>query len=610
MFKKDKSALLFSIGFATLLVSLGFITYLIVVSRGPAKDVPAGATVVPQDVMMAVSITTDESQWNRLREFGTPESKASFEQILTQLRDRLLTANGYGYRQDIQPWVGNTAMIAFLRNKIAIPQPPPAPNAPPPLPAQQSVAIILPIANPIVAKELLAKPKTLTQGKMVERNYKGVQVTETQGVPDRKFSVAVLGTKYLAITNEPTATDRIIDTFKGEPSLAKTPGYPDAIEQIKSAGSFGQIYINIPVAAAFAASNSAREISPDNLEKLQQNQGFATTMTLDIGGIGFKSISWLKPDSQRRIAVENNAQKMSNRLPSNTIAMVSGGNLQRLWQDYVQGADANPIAPINPQVLRAALKSTTGLDLDKDLINWMAGEFSISLIPASAQNRQDKNAAGFLFAIDTNNRRAADKSLKQLDSVMKTKGWRIEEIQVAGQKATQWASPFGGIIVTRIWMNDTAFLTVGAPILDAIVPAPQSPLLSSELFQKTVRSELNPHNGNFFIDIDSAFNPKNLSLPEFPPNQKVWIDAMNSIGITASVVNDRTTRYDAFVGLKKAAESTPSPRTSPRSASPTSPSPTSPSPSPDAASSPSPNPDAENSPSPSPDSPTGETSGN
>jgi len=153
MFKKDKSSLLFTIGAATLLIGLGFVTYYLVISRGPAKDLPAGATVVPQDTMMALSISTDESQWNKLREFGTPESKASFERFLTEMRDRLLTSNGYAYQQDIQPWVGNTAMVAFLRNKIAIPAPSPAPNTPPSPPIQQSVAIILPIANPIKAKE-------------------------------------------------------------------------------------------------------------------------------------------------------------------------------------------------------------------------------------------------------------------------------------------------------------------------------------------------------------------------------------------------------------------------------------------------------------------------
>jgi Protein of unknown function (DUF3352). len=76
MFKKDKSSLLFTIGAATLLIGLGFITYLIVISRGPGKDLPAGATVVPQDTMMAISISTQESEWKRLREFGTPESKS------------------------------------------------------------------------------------------------------------------------------------------------------------------------------------------------------------------------------------------------------------------------------------------------------------------------------------------------------------------------------------------------------------------------------------------------------------------------------------------------------------------------------------------------------
>jgi Protein of unknown function (DUF3352) len=587
MFKKDKSSLLFTIGAAILLISLGFIAYLIVISRGPAKDLPAGATVVPQDTMMAVSISTDESQWKRLREFGTPESKAAFERFLTQLQDRLLTANGYAYQQDIQPWAGNTAMVAFLRNKIAISVPPTAPNASPPPPIQQSVAIIFPIANPIKAKELLAKPKPLNQGKMVERNYKGVQVTETQGIPDRNFSVAVLGTNYLAVTTDSTATDRIIDTYKGEPSLAKTPGYGDAIEQIKNPGAFSQIYVNIPVAAAFSAANSAREVSPENLEKLQQNQGFATTVTLDTEGMGFKSISWLKPDSQKRIAVENNAEKMVNRLPSNTIMMVSGGNLQRLWQDFVSGADANPIAPVNPQVLRTALKSTTGMDLDKDLINWMAGEFSFSLIPAPAKNPKDKFAAGFVFMVETNNRRAADKSLKQLDDVMKTKGFRVEEIQAGGKPAIKWTSAFGGIAVTRGWMNDVAFLTVGAPVLDTIVPAPKSPLFGSEIFQKTVRSELKPHNGNFFIDTESAFNPKNLGLPEFPPSQKIWIDAMRSIGVTAAVVGDRTTRYDAFVQLKKSEQSTPSTNPSPTPLSPRSSSPNSSSASPSVSPSPS-----------------------
>jgi hypothetical protein len=598
MFKKDKTSLLFTIGAATLLIGLGFVTYYLVITRGPAKELPAGATVVPQDTMMALSISTDESQWNKLREFGTPESKASFERFLTEMRDRLLTSNGYVYQQDIQPWVGNTAMVAFLRNKIAIPVPPPAPNVPPPPPIQQSVAIILPIANPIKAKELLAKPRPLSQGKIVERNYKGVQVTETQGVPDRNFSVAVLGTSYLAVTTDPSATDRIIDTYKGEPSLAKTPGYADAIDKIKSPGAFGQIYVNIPVAAAYAAANSAREIAPENLEKLQQNQGFATTATLEAEGIGFKSISWLKPDSTRRIVVENNALKMVNRLPSNTIMMVSGGNLQRLWQDYVLGADANPISPINPQVLRTGLKSTTGLDLDKDLMEWMAGEFSLSLIPAPAQNPKDKFAAGFVFMVETNNRGAANKSLKQLDETMKMKGFRVEEIQVGGKPATKWTSPFGGITVIRGWMDDVAFITVGAPVIDAIVPAPKSPLLSSELFQKTVRSELKPHNGNFFIDTETAFNPKNLALPEFPPNQKMWIDATRSIGVTAAVIGDRTTRYDAFVGIKKSNQSTPSPNPSPSLASPSpaSPSPASPSPASPSPASPSPSPTVQTSP--------------
>ncbi|HLO50746.1 MAG TPA: DUF3352 domain-containing protein [Kamptonema sp.] len=556
MLKKDKNSLMLTVVAAVLLIAGGIGAYLLIVSRGGAKDALIGASVVPQDAMMTISISTDSKQWDKLREYGTPESKAAFEKVVGDLRDRILTANGYGYQQDIQPWVGKEVMVAFLQN-----------NSTPPVtstaPAQQSIAVVMPIANPLKAKELLAQPKPINQGKMVERNYKGIQVAEIQGVPDRNLSVAVLGSEYLIVTTAPKATDRIIDTYKGEASLANTSGFTESLEQIKTNQPFAQVYFNIPVAAAYASLHSSRPISQQNLEKLQ-SQGFATAVTLESDGIAFKSISWLKSDAQKKLAVENNATKMLTRLPDNTLMAISGGNLQRLWQDYAEGSQANPIAPLPPELVRSGLKSSTGMDWDKDFINWMKGEFSLSLIPApTAQNAPGKFAAGFVFMVESSDRKAADKSLKQLDEVMKTKKFKVEETQAGGKPAVKWTAPFGGVSVTRGWIDNVAFMTVGAPVVDTFLPVPKAPLVESEIFQKTVRSDLKPNNGNFFIDTDKAFNPKNLAIPELPPNQKVWVDAIHSIGVTTAVISDRITRYDAFVQLKKLNQASPQPGPSP-----------------------------------------------
>lgn len=106
---------------------------------------------------------------------------------------------------------------------------------------------------------------------------------------------------------------------------------------------------------------------------------------------------------------------------------------------------------------------------------------------------------------------------------------------------------------THGWLDgNVAFLTLGAPVADTIVPKPATTLASTEQFQKTVPSELNPNNGQFFLNVDSTV--KALPLPQFFPGQQMLVEAMRSIGVTAAVSDPRSIRYDIFVALKKAAE--------------------------------------------------------
>jgi hypothetical protein len=549
MLKKDKTSLIITAGATLLVIAGGIGAYLLIASRRSVQDVPIGANIIPQDAMMTISLSTNSGEWEKLQQYGTPESKIALNRFLGDLRDRLLTTNGYGYQQDIQPWIGKEVMIAFMQNYT---------TSPTTSISQQSVAIVMPIDNALKAKEIFAQPKPINQGKMVERKYKGIQIAELQGVPDRKLSVAALGSEYLVVTTDPKAIDRIIDTYKGEPSITTSPGFIQSLESIKTNQPFAQLYFNVPVSAKYASINSSRPISPENLEKLQ-TQGFTTAVTLESDGIAFKSIAWLKNNAEPKLAVENNAQTMLTRLPNNTMMAINGGNLQRLWQDYSQGTQANPIAPFPPEALRSAIKSSTGMDWDQDFINWMKGEFSLSLIPAATiQKTPGKFGFGFVFMVETNDYKAADKSLKKLDEVMKTKNFKVEETQIGGQPVIKWTTPFGGVSLTRGWINkNVAFMTVGAPVAEAILPPPKRPLLGSEFFEKAMRSQLKPNNGGFFLDVDKAFNPQNLAIPELPPNQKVWVEAIKSIGFTTAVISDKTTRYDAFIQLKKVNQSQP-----------------------------------------------------
>lgn len=562
MLEKNKPSLLLTLGAAGLLIGGGAATYLVLTQRNRLLDMPVGANIIPQDALLSVSLSTDSGQWQRLREFGTPQTQAELDKNLVELRDRFLTANGYSYEEDIQPWVGNEVTIAFLSS-----QKPTTNSTPNPSSKTESVVVVLPIANQLAAKQILEKPKPLKQGQWINRNYKGLEIRETQSTASQ-ISTTVLDQRFLVVADNPRSTERAIDAYKEGASLAKTVGYTQALGKIAVSQPFAQMYVNVPAAATVATANPWRP-SPQGLAQLQQNQGLATTMTVEPEGVQFKSISWLKPNSQRTYVVENKTSGMQSRLPAQTLMMISGGNLQRLWQDYALSSQSNPLTPVPPENLRAGVKSVTGLDLDQDLLNWMSGEFSLSIIPATPKaNIPQDFALSLVFMVQTNDRSNAEKSLKQLDQVMSSKyQFQLQEAQVGEQNVVNWVGPYGTLTATHGWLdNNVVFLTLGAPIAETIITRSVKALDSTEQFQKTVPSQLNPNNGLFFLDVEPTV--KALPLLQFFPGQQKLVQAIRSIGVTTAVSDERSIRYDMFVSLKKAEK--PSPLASPEIPTPSS----------------------------------------
>lgn len=556
--KKKKSSLLLTLGTAGALVAGGGAAWFLTQRNIGPGDLPVGAEAIPQDALMTLSVTTAPEQWQKLREFGTPQSQAAFDQNLADLRDRLLTANGLDYARDIQPWVGKEVSMAILSLQPANPSPSPSPGAAPLTSQETAAVVVLPIQDPLKAKEILEKPRP-TAGKLVDRTYQGFQIKETQGAA-RNYSVTALDGKFLVVTTDARAMNRAIDTYKGQPSLAKTPGFAQALGKVKTGQPFGSFYINFPAAMNFTSAISGRPIPPQSQSQIQQSQGVAFTAGLQSDGVLFKGVSWLKPDSQRTHKVSNNAKIMPSLLPSETIMMASDGNLKQLWQDYSQGASATSLVlPISPDGLRNGLKSTIGMDLDKDFISWMEGEFSLAMV-AAPQGKAPTIPFSILFMVKTNDRRAAEQSLKQLDQAVASKyKFKVEESKVGDQPVTNWALPIGGPTISHGWLpGDVAFLMMGAPIANTILPKPANPLADNQAFKATIPNQPNPRNGHFFVNLEAATNAK-LPLLQLPPGNQELVAAVKSIGVTAAISDERSTRYDILVLLQKGNKPNPLP---------------------------------------------------
>ncbi|MEH2200917.1 DUF3352 domain-containing protein [Nostoc sp.] len=562
MKKKKKPSLVLTLSAAGLLIGAGTVGYWLLSQRQISSgDLLVGANIIPGDALFAVSLTTDPQQWQKLRQFGTKETQAELDKNLVELRDRFLTNNGYDFQKDIAPWVGNDVTIAILAPATA------SKAAPKPVTTnedaasdQQSMVMVLPVKNPEIAKNILAQPKTLKQGKWIDRIYQGIAIKQSEGQAGENFSAALLDGRFLVITDSPKATERAIDAYKNQTSLATTGGFAENFPKIANDQRFGQFYVNVPTAAKIAAASPNRPLPAQVLAQLQNNQGLAGTMTLEAEGIRFKGVSWLNPNSQRVLAVENKAGKMQSRVPAETLMMLSGGNLQRLWGDYVLTSQGNPLSPIAPEQLRGGIKSLTTLDLDKDLLSWMKGEFSLSVIPSTPKEGSPDNfRSGLVFMVQGSDRNSAEASIKQLDDVMRNQyQFQVQSAKVAGQPVVNWVSPYGTLTATHGWLDgDVAFLVVGAPITDKIVPKPNNTLASTIPFQQTVPTEPNPTNGQFFLDVERTV--KNFPLPTLISNQQTLLDATRSIGMTSAVSDSRSNLYDIFIALKKVSNTTPLP---------------------------------------------------
>ncbi|WP_448563510.1 DUF3352 domain-containing protein [Trichothermofontia sp.] len=544
--RKKQPPLILTLGTPLLLIVGGVVAYWTLTYRqANLAAVPVGASVIPRSAPLTLTLSTDPAQWEPLQKFGTPRSRALVQDALQQWRDRWLTHNGYTYERDIQPWLGDAFTLAIL------------PRTAPVLSSTQAQAsspyaflLVLPIADPALAKQILSKPQAPAGRAWVERAYRGFAIFETPGDPAQTLSLTVLDNRYGVLTTDPKVTEQAIDAYRGD-NVLTTPGYRRAFASIEVERPLAQLYLNVPAAATLSLSQAPKSLPSQALTQLQQQQGIAVNAQWRENGIALQGVSWLKPDSSFKNRVANTASKMADRLPDSTFMMFTGGNLQHLWQDYTQSAEANPNSPINPDSLRVGVKSLTGMDLEQDWLRWMDGEFAVALLKPSATDRP-QFAAGLTFMVQASDRRAAETALQTLDRFVQERyRFKVEPVEINRQPVTQWSPPLAvsHLTVTHGWLEgNTVFLTIGPAIAEQFVPRPRQPLSRSEPYRATVPMQLNPNNGHFYLDLSQPLHSRLLPLPS---DRQPLLESIQAIGVTAAVNDQRTTRYDVFVKLKR-----------------------------------------------------------
>ncbi|MEM7064504.1 MAG: DUF3352 domain-containing protein [Cyanobacteria bacterium P01_B01_bin.77] len=531
MVLKQRPPLLVTVSTAILLVLGGAAAYFGLRQRlATTAKLPVGMELVPDNALVTLTLATDENQWTRLRQLGTPESQKSLDRLLVTWRDRILSANGYRFRTDIQPWIGDQVTLAFL----------PAAGGD----GATERVLLVPIEEPLKAQELLSQPRDTAT--WVGRDYGDVKIQSIKTATGETFESAVLDRQWLVLASGASGIEAVIDSFDGEGSMADSNAYRQAIKHVQMPSSLVQLYVNVPKASSVLVGSDA----------LPGINGLVAAVDFLPNGLDMAASTWLGPEDQPVYGDMANARSWTpERLPESTVMLLSTGSIDPLWQALREAEQLTALLPISPAALTNGLKTQTGLDFENDILPWLGREVTFALLPPAEEANVDLAAAPMgqlVLMAEVSDREAAEATWTQLDEVMTSRfRFEVQPSQTAALPTSRFVSYYGGIAMGHGWLaDDVTFFGVGADVLDEIAPSPRRSLKANQAFQTLLDISPQEHSGYFFIDLERVHDFQGTAPFPTLPESSIF-SAVKSIGVTATVKDERSLGYDIFIELPK-----------------------------------------------------------
>ncbi|MEA5478281.1 DUF3352 domain-containing protein [Pseudanabaena galeata UHCC 0370] len=227
-------------------------------------------------------------------------------------------------------------------------------------------------------------------------------------------------------------------------------------------------------------------------------------------------------------------------LPSNLYGAITSRNLNRQWQWFVEESKMLPSYKIFVEGLRmlTPLIAGSGLDLDieKDIISWMDGEYAVVVFPSEHSPFKEIGVDLTIGAlIRTSNPEAANATLAKLAKFftgfteMDENILQLKKRQVGTTLLTSFEFPDNRVagktqsIFAYGWRDrQTLMLTLGANTASAFIPIPKPALAESEMFRDAIADMPQPNFGYFYLNANAiAKQVATLGFLLFAPNSDI-----------------------------------------------------------------------------------------
>jgi hypothetical protein len=554
-------------------------------STAPQKLSPLqSAELVPEDALLTSYIYTDTKAWSKLQEFGTPELKKLVEQNQQNLQQELFEGSDITFQEDIKPWAGGM-MLAYMpkTNASATDSENSQPNSPSNSeenaqpesqqqsqpqtaeanPPEGSILAVVGIKNKAKALTFFNNMKGKEGTQVQETEYKGVTVFEVTQ-PENTNYFARVGNHLLLSPNNQDIK-RAIDTSKGETSFADNSNAANILKQgTKIQNPIAQVYVtdySRLVQQLSAASPDAPQLSEGTLSQLQNIKHIIAGVGVDNEGIRMRFVSQIDPSNLPEGYQQNSPGEVLKQFPQDTVALITGNGINRVWSQLKTQAEENPQVKQLVDQIRSRLQSFN-LDADKEVFNWMDGEFGIGSVTLSSNSGIfGQFGMGIAMVMQTSDRSTAESTLQKVQDIAKQQApfLNISDKKVGDVQVTQWQLPGQDAILGHGWLDDNSlFLALGNGLSSDFVRDGGQNLSSSSQFQEVTQTLPQSNVGYFYLDMDKVVSVID-NLPQvanngLPPETQAVLNSMNGIGVTANWVDKSTSQLEMLVSLKETGE--------------------------------------------------------
>ncbi|MEO1428304.1 MAG: DUF3352 domain-containing protein [Cyanobacteria bacterium J06633_8] len=543
------------------------------------------ANFLPKDAPLVAMVDTSSETWRKAGKFQLFQAAWNGISFLIPPQFKI------GYATEIEPWLGEQIAVAFLPKRGSSQ-----------VTVESNFVTLIPVKDEVALQRFLKKLKA--GGNLNQRQYKGITILETKAglssqdntippVPkspinkaikpsifqkpiknptlkkpnlrrQNSFAIAILP-GHLAIAYSNQSIERVINTNEQKTAtLAQNSQFQKTIKQSQTGKPLFAMYQD-PIGYLDFVKDIIKDpnlgLPNINLEdilssrQLKQYKSIGSFVTVQKEGIRFQLNTYPSPEFKSNKLADNiQTQTILSRMPAATYSAVNGKNLNLRWQAIAKLLSSQKELKNGLTILRGLIRSNTGLDLDRDIISWMDGEFAFFMYPTKGGffHAIDPNLKmGIGLAVQTSNRSAAENTLNKLgDLIASVSKGEVEVVQksIKNQAVTSWDAEGDSAksLLAYSWVDDnTLILTTGYGAIADLVPQPYVALPSAYNFNTATISLPSPNSGYFYMNMGSllswiyGFVPQEYSNNLYFNMFKQAIGSVYSVSATTSSHVDR-----------------------------------------------------------------------